>query len=96
MGWSLKIKTSGYRRFFQKKKVIIDIQAILTGTTIEKSASRRKNNPDLLQESEEQDSEEANVDGDITAEANKKSMKTITTRLFQWKKNRRLWNIKKQ
>ena len=50
----------------------------------------------MLQESEEQDSEEANVDGNITAEANKKSMKTITTRLFQWKKNRRLWNIKKQ
>ena len=36
---------------FQKKKVIDDIEAGLTGTTIEQSDSGKKKNPDLLQES---------------------------------------------
>ena len=35
------------------KKNISGMQASLTGTTIEQSASGRKNNPYLLQESEE-------------------------------------------
>ena len=36
------------------KKVIDDIQASLTGTTSEQSASGRKNNSDFLQEAEYQ------------------------------------------
>ena len=40
-----------------KEKIIDDIQASLTGTTFEQLASIRKNNPDLLQEAEEQESE---------------------------------------
>ena len=52
MGWSLEIKTPGYQRFFKRKRVIGYIQASLTGTTIEQSASGSKNNPDLLQEAE--------------------------------------------
>ena len=45
---------------FQRKKVLDDAQASPTGTTFEQSASGRKNNPDLLQEAEEQEYEEAN------------------------------------
>ena len=43
-----------YKWFFQKKKVIDDVQAISIGTTFEQSASERKNNSDLLEEDEEQ------------------------------------------
>ena len=56
---------------FQEKKVIDDIQASLTSTTIEHSYSVRKNNPYFLQEAEEQEYEEANTDADVTSEANK-------------------------
>ena len=35
---------------FQKKKVVDDIEASLTGTKFEQSASGRKKNPDFLQE----------------------------------------------
>ena len=56
--------------FFKKTPVVDDIQASLTGNTIEQSASGKKNNPDLLQEEEEQEVEEANDDADVNAEAN--------------------------
>ena len=56
---------------------------------------QEEKNPDLLQESEEQGSEEANYDSDVNAEANK-LMKTTMALLFQWNKSRRLSNIKKQ
>ena len=51
---------------FQKKKVVDDVQASLTGATIEQSVSRRENYPYLLQEAEE-----ANADADVTVESNK-------------------------
>ena len=47
LGWSIETKTSGYKRYFQNKKFSNDIQNILTGTTIEQSASEREKNPDL-------------------------------------------------
>ena len=53
---------------FNKKKIIDDIQDSLTGTTIEQSASGRKRNPYLLQESEEQEVEELYDDADVTGE----------------------------
>ena len=39
---------------FSKEKVIDESQDILTSTTIEQSDPVKKNNPDLLQKSEEQ------------------------------------------
>ena len=53
------------------KKVIDAIQASLTGITIEQSVSGRKNNPYLLQESEEKEAEEANDYAGVNVEANK-------------------------
>ena len=49
-----KIKTPRYRWFLKIKKFIDDIQASLTGNTIEQSTSGREKNPYLLQEDEEQ------------------------------------------
>ena len=57
--------------FFKRKKCIDDIQANSTGTKIEQSDSGMKNNPNLLQESEEQEAEESNTDADVTSEADK-------------------------
>ena len=56
---------------FPKEKVVDDIQASSTGTIFEQSASGRKNNPDMLQEYEEQEVEEANSYAGVNAEANK-------------------------
>ena len=49
-----------------KKKIINDLQASLTGVTIEQSASGSKNGTYLLQESEEK-----NADAYVTADASK-------------------------
>ena len=48
MGWSLEIKTPGFRGFF-KRKIINKIKASLTWVSFEKSNSGMKNNPDLLE-----------------------------------------------
>ena len=50
-----------------KEKVINEIQASLTGTKIEKSASGRKKNSYLLQECEGKESEETNSDAYVTS-----------------------------
>ena len=60
-----------YIIYFERRRVIDDIQASLTGTMIKKSSFGRKKNPYLLQEAEEQEAEEENADADVTAEANK-------------------------
>ena len=60
-----------YTDDFFKKKSIDDIQASLSGTTIEQSALGRKKNTDLLQEDEEQEAEDVNDDADINAKVNK-------------------------
>ena len=52
-------------------KAIKDIQASLTGTTIEQSHSGRKNNPYLLQESEEQEYEVADSGAHLTTGTSK-------------------------
>ena len=56
---------------FHNKKGIDDIQASLTGTTIEQSDLGRKINPYLLEEAEEKESEEVNDGAGENAEANK-------------------------
>ena len=56
---------------FSKEKVINDIQASLTGTTIKQSYEVKIDNPDLLQEAEEQKSEESNADAYVTVDAGK-------------------------
>ena len=53
MGWSFGIKTPGCRSFFFKGKIIInEIEASLTGASIEQSDSGMKSNLDFLQETE--------------------------------------------
>ena len=54
-----------------QNKFIDYIQASLTGTTIEQSASGRKNNPHVLKEYEEQEAEEANSDADVISKEKK-------------------------
>ena len=71
MGPSLAIKILRYWWFFKRTPAVDDIQDLLTGNTIEKSASGKKNNPYLLHEDKEQESEEANYDSYVNAEANK-------------------------
>ena len=61
----LQLKYLDTDDFFKRKSVVDDIQASLTGNTIEHSTSERKNKPYLLQEDEEQESEEANDDADV-------------------------------
>ena len=65
MGWSLAIITPRFRWFFKKTPVVDDIQASLTSTKIEQSASGRKNNQEFSREDEEEASEEANVYADV-------------------------------
>ena len=79
MGWSLEINTPRCRKKNQKKQFIHRIQYGLTGTTIEQSASVRKKNPVLLQYSEEQESEWANYNADVTAKAHKMDMDNNNT-----------------
>ena len=59
------------QNIFQRKKVIDNTQASLTGTATEQSCSGRKNNTYLLKESEEQETGEANAYEYVTAESNK-------------------------
>ena len=66
MGWSLKIKTPGYRIFLKIKTIINELEASLTEATIEQSDYKMKNNPDLLQEAEVD-----NADAYFTADASK-------------------------
>ena len=60
-----------YKDDYHKRKIIDDIQDILTGTTIEQSTSGRKKNLYLLQGDKEKYYEEANYYADVNAEANK-------------------------
>ena len=52
MGWSIKLKPLDTDNIFQRKKVVDDVQAISTSTTIEQSDPGRENNPYFLQEYE--------------------------------------------
>ena len=87
MGWSLGIKTPGHNKCFFRK-VINSLQASLTETKIEQSDSGRENNPDLSQEAEEQEAEDANADSDVTADASKVS-ENYDNMIFSMKKDQK-------
>ena len=63
----MQLKSFYTNVFFKRKPVVDDIQASLTGNTIENSASGKKNNPDFSQEDEEQEAEEVIDDADINS-----------------------------
>ena len=63
-----KLKPHDIEDTFKINKVIIYLQAIWNGNTIEQSYSGRKNNP---YESEEQESKEVDADADVTSYASK-------------------------
>ena len=66
MVWSIEIKIPGYLETLKKNHNKNELEASLTGDTIEQSDSGMKNDPAFLQEAEV-----ANDDADLTSDASK-------------------------